>query len=317
MSPAATMPSLDPSTWETPKEEFVGVIRVSRMGTTDDSKTKDGETFTEFFNLPRPATTFRLVVQRLDAVYKNKETEELSPILRFQDLQLERLNERTQKMEAVKQGDNKNTFILGKFPEAKLKLGTNPEQVEGAVCTFVREGTHKFGGNMAKNLLYPKKLLGWMKLDELKTERGQVYPAVDPFEAGIAGRIEFEYAGDVEEIEFDPARNETDGDGGTSGSTSLDQAASNVGSSSDNGKSSKKEEPKKAASMLDEDGVMALFVGKTVDDEDAATDIIAANKASIPQSMKASLVSGEALEGWLESGKLVIVDETYVLSESA
>jgi hypothetical protein len=69
--------------------------------------------------------------------------------------------------------------------------------------------------------------------------------------------------------------------------------------------------------MLDEDGVMALFVGKTVDDEDAATDIIAANKASIPQSMKASLVSGEALEGWLESGKLVIVDETYVLSESA
>lgn len=308
------MPSLDPKTWETPKEEFVGVIRVACYSNTDASKTKDGETFTEFFNLPRPIPTFRLVVQRLDAVYKNKETGETSPLLRFQDLQLERFDERKKVIVPVTQGDNKNTYILTKFAESRVKLVPSPEAVQGAVCRFVREGTHRFGGNMAKNLLYPVKLLGWMDLDELKMENGTVYPAVESL--SVEGHMEFEYAGDVEEIEFDPNRDDDSGSSSGGSSTSLDQAAAASNEANKSDKGEKAPAGKKASSQMSEDEIMALFVGKTVDDEDAATDIISENKSAIPQTMKASLVSGEALEGWLKEGKLVVVDDEYALPEA-
>lgn len=299
------MPSLDPSTWETPKEEFIGVIRVSEYSDTDAQKTKEGLTFTEFYGLPRPAMTYRLVVQRLDAVYKNKETGETSPILRFQDLQLERLDNQTKTMKFVTQGDNKNTYILTKFKEAKVSLVPSPDAAVGAVCKFTREGTHKFGGNMAKNLLYPTKVLGWMNLDELKTENGRTYPAVDGLSA--KGHLEFEFNDDVEEIEFDPSRNE---DGGSDG-TSLDQAASEANAANAANKGSKGAD--KGAKQLTEAEVLALFVGKDPEDEDLATTIIAENKGAIASSMKAKLVSGELVEEWTEAGKLVIVDGEYAL----
>lgn len=309
---AATLPSLDPKNWETPKEEFIGVIRVSRYSDTDQSKTKDGQTFTEFYNLPRAAVTYRLVVQRLDAVYKNKETEERSPMLRFQDLQLERYDERAKQMKFVTQGDNKNTYILGKFPEAKLRISPDPALAEGAVCKFVREGTHKFGGNTAKNLLYPVKVLGWMDLDEMKTENGTVYPAVKSTD--VEGHMPYEYVGDVEDFEFDPNRDDAEGGSGGGSGTSLDQAA-NEADAANSGAKKTADKPKDKVAQLDEDGVMALFVGKAPDDEDAATDIISENKAAIPSTLKAGLVSGELLEKWTEAGKLVVVDDVFKLAD--
>lgn len=184
---------LDPSKWETPKQRGIGRIVVCRYQTTDDSKTRDGVTFTEFYGYPRPAQTWHVQIERLDGVYVNKVTGEKSPMSRYQTLQLERYDAERKTWRPQTQGDNKNQYIIERWMKAGCRLA-DPEELEGTVIEYEIEMTHKFNGNIAKNLLYPLKVLA---------RPGQAY----------------EFRGEVEEFEFDPDRE---------GATSLDQAAEEV-----------------------------------------------------------------------------------------
>lgn len=272
---------LDPNQWESPQETFIAVIRRCEYSDTDHSKTKEGETFTEFFKLPRPAQTWEVAVERLDAVYINKVTREESPMVRYQTLQLERFDDRKKQMVPVTQGDNKNSFVIGKWLAAKVKL-QDPTSNVGLVCQFTLEKTHKFGGNHAKNLLYPTKVLGSI---------------------GVEGKDDFEYNGDVEGYEFDPDRD---------GATSLDDAAAAIDSANKSNSASSKAKEKVPA--LSDADLLKLFVGKSPDDEDAATEIVQEHKASLTTAQKTSLITGSLIEAALEEGKLVVVDEVYALA---
>lgn len=268
---------LDPNQWETPKSRGIAIIKVCRYQTTDDSKTHEGITFTDFFQLPRAAQTWRVELLRLDAVYVNKVTgERLQEVKRYQTLQLERYDNERKVWRTATQGDNKNQYILEKWLKAGIRL-VEPELNEGTVIEYELEATHKFGGNIAKNLLYPLKVLA---------RPGQPY----------------EYRGVVEEFEFDPDRESA---------ASLDQSAAEVEAAS---ASTSTRRNGQSASKLDEAGIMALLVGIDPENEDAIEGIVREHRAELETAQRTALISGTFVQDAIEGGKLVVVDGVFALA---
>ena len=263
---------LDPTKWAEPKETFFGKLVICHYETTDDAKDKDGRTFTEVRNWPRPGQVWKVQVQRLDAVFVNKVTGEESPITRYQSIDLERYDERKREMVAVMQGNNKANFVIGKWLEAKVPLAPDPSKNQGMIAEWEFLRSKSFGGNIAKNMLYPIKVLA------------------------LPGK-DFEFRGDVERVEFDPARNEGDLEG-------IAQAIDNSNAPTPSAKGS-------GSGMLDEAGIDALLVGLVADDEDALMKVVGDHKSSIPSEHKKALLGGEYLEKALEAGRFVIVDGAF------
>lgn len=265
---------LDPSQWETPKSRGIAIIEVCQYETTDDSKTKEGVTFTDFFQLPRPAQTWHVVLKRLDAVYVNKVTgEKTYEVKRYQTLQLERYDATKKVWRPQTAGDNKNNYIIERWLKAGIRL-QDPTLAVGMVIEYEVEMTHKFNGNIAKNLLYPLKVLA---------RPGETY----------------DYRGEVEEFEFDPNREDA---------TSLDQAAEEVTSTETSGAKGKA-----ASTKLDKQAVLALIVGMDPEDGDAIGNMVGEHKAELEGPMRTALVSGVFVEEAVEAGDLVVVEGVYAL----
>lgn len=147
---------LDTSKWEEPIIDFFGVVRKSEYRTTDDAKGKDGRTFTETRGLPRPGRTWHVEIERLDAIYDLPDGA-TAPVTVYMTVDLERLS--NGRMVPVPYGDNKPTFTVDKWNEAGLRLAPTPGAVIGKKAQFRLERTHKFGSMVAKDIVYPTKLL--------------------------------------------------------------------------------------------------------------------------------------------------------------
>lgn len=249
---------LDPAKWVEPQESFIGRILECKKSDTDQSKTRDDITFTEFLKLPRPKRQWRVVVERLDAVFKNSQTGELSPIKRYMTIDLERYDDQKRVWYAVSKGNNKAYFTLDMWAKQRIVLEPDPAKCEGMVCDFTYLRSKMFGGGTpAKDILYPNKVLA------------------------LPGK-DFAFQGDVEEIEFTPKEE----------GTSLDQMASDMSSSSSSGSGGG---PAPASDMLTEDKVRVMLTEANIDgsDEDAVNAFVAANKAALPGAIKVALVGGD------------------------
>ena len=260
--------SLDPTKWAEPKESLIGRIVKCEYSDTDQAKSRDGETFTEMRGWPRAGQTWVVEVERLDAVYVNSETGEKSPIKRYLSVDLERYDEKATppQMKPVTQGNNKAQFLLGKWND-KLKLAPDPTKNVGAVCEFELLRSKNFGGPQpAKNLLYPLKVLA-------RPDQG----------------ADFVFHGEVQEISFDPSRNEGE---------SLEDAAA----------SQETEKPKAKSEQMDEEAVFNALVGIDPEDEDALTKFVTSNKANIPSAIKTALIAGDFIQAAIEAGSLKVED---------
>lgn len=251
---------LDPTKWEEPKEQFTGRLVECKPWDTDQSKTSPdhGEvTFTEYLHLPRPKRQWRVVIERLDAVYKNKETGETYPIRRYMVIDLERYNEQSQSWSAMPKGQNKPYFTLEKWAAAKLQLHPDPTKLEGLVANWEYLRSKMFGGNnAAKDIIYPLQVLA-------------------------LPNTPYEYRGEVLEIEFTPK----DGQG-----VSLDDSAAGqqVSSSGSGGGAS--------SPSLTKDAVVQMLAEAGITDgsnDDAIATFVKEHKDELPSNFKMELVTGE------------------------
>lgn len=270
MASTDIMVPLDPTKWEEPTEHFIGRLTKCRRSTTDEAKSKDGQTFTELRGWPQAGQTLEVEVERLDAVFVNKVTGEKSPVRRFMTLDLQRWNEREHRMVNAMQGQSKASFTLEKWGNAKVTLHPDPAVREGLVAEWELKRSIKIGKQTAKNVLYPVKVLA-------------------------APGSPFDFRGDVEEIEFDPK--DDDGAG-----VSLDDAAETINSAA--GANAGNGAGATMSAILDEAGILGLFAGIDPEDESAIMGVIAGHKAAIPATVKTSILSGEYISGAIEAGKL-------------
>lgn len=151
---------LDTSQWTEPTRRFLGKLTMCRYGTTDDAKGKDGRTFTETRGLPRPTRTFRVEVERLDAIY-DLPTGDHAPVMAYLTLDLEKKlkDGRIVPLSIGGKGDNKPTFTLIKWATAGVSLAPDPSVNEGLIAEWEELPSKLFGGMAAKGILYPVKLL--------------------------------------------------------------------------------------------------------------------------------------------------------------
>ena len=259
--------SLDPTKWVEPKETFIARLAVCQYSDTDQSKTSpaNGEvTFTEYLGLPRPKRQWRVVWERLDAVFVNKDTGERTPVKRYMTIDLERYDEKTRTWSAVPKGNNKAFFTINKWSEKKVLLHPKPEANEGMVMEVEFLRSKMFGGNTAKDIGYPVRVLA------------------------LPGQA-FEYRGEVEEIEFDPSKH---ADSGAGAGVSLDDAAAAQGGSAGTSGGGK-------SSTWSEDEVKAALEEAGVDgtDEEAVGAFVKANKAKLQAAVKVSLIGGDYFSG--------------------
>lgn len=283
---------LDPTKWAEPITKGIGRIIKCRFATTDDAMGRpgsenEGMTFTEMRGWPRAGRTWELDILRLDAVWKNKDTSEITEMHRFQTVDLERFNEREHKMMPVLNGNNKAKYIVDKCVAAHMRLSPDPTVMEGAVVEYEVLASKNFGGpNPAKNLLYITRILA------------------------KAGE-EYEYRGDVDEVEFDPNR-----EGGSGSGMSLDDAASAI--SSGGAKSNGKSASKAASSVLDKAGVFALMVGMSYDETEGGdfSDLVADHKGDFDAATKTGLLTGAFASDAIENGELVVVDGVLAIAQS-
>lgn len=145
--------SLDPGQWEEAFEDFPGRIEVveHRLSASE---------YNEAAHFPRPIQQFHIVVERLDAVYALADGTE-APVKVYGGCDLEKKN-RSGDIVPVAPGENKATFMLGKYAEAKVRLSTNPEELTkltGVICMWRRYRTKTMGGMQAKNVLHPLQVL--------------------------------------------------------------------------------------------------------------------------------------------------------------
>jgi hypothetical protein len=149
---------LDPSKWTEPTEQFFGKIIECGFGSTDDSKGKDGRTFTESRGLPRPIKTFRAVIERLDAVY-DLDDGTSAPVHVYLSLDLERYVDGKFIPANLNKGSNKATFTLTKWNENGVRLAPDPTVNVGKICEFERLRSKLFGNVAAKDITYPLNTL--------------------------------------------------------------------------------------------------------------------------------------------------------------
>ncbi len=149
---------LDPTQWTEPSEQFFGKIIECGFGTTDDSKGRDGKTFTEFRELPRPIRTWRVVIERLDAVY-DLDDGTTPPVHVYMTIDLERYVDGKFIPVSISKGANKATFTVTKWTEAGVRLAPDPTKNVGKICEFERLRSKMFGSVAAKDITYPLKVL--------------------------------------------------------------------------------------------------------------------------------------------------------------
>lgn len=301
-APTNTVPviPLDPTKWAEPINKGIGRITVCRFSDTDQAMGRpgsenEGMTFTEMRGWPRAGATWELNIERLDAVYRNKETGETSPMTRYQTIDLERYNEREHKMVTVMQGNNKAKFIIDKCLAAHMGFGAggiHPEINVGMVVEFETLASKNFGGpNPAKNLLYVTKILA------------------KPGE-------EYEYRGEVEAIDFDPNKESNMSLDDAAGGISLPNADAPAPSS--NGSRPKTGATPAAApkaATLDKAGVLALLAGVAYDPDDVDfSDFVTENKAALDAKTKTALLTGAFVTEALEADELSIVDGALVVA---
>lgn len=267
MSESTAMPMipLDPTKWVEPEEKFIGRIVECQYTDTDQSKTKEGVTFTEYQNLPRAKRQWKVVVELFDRVYKSSVDGALSPVRRYMTIDLERYDEKKREWVPMAKGNNKAYFTIEKWTAKKLLLHPDPKKWEGAVCEFIYYRSKMFGGgNAAKDIIVPDRLLA------------------------MPG-VEYEYRGEVTEIEYTPKDDDSVG--------SLDDSAMAMAAGSAGAGAASKP----AAEMLSEDDIRSklaeLGVTETpAEDSDEAAALakfLKDNKASIPASVKTALVTGD------------------------
>lgn len=258
---------LDPTKWEEPKETFVARLVECKYSDTDQSKTKEDQTFTEFLALPRPKRQWRIKWERLDAQYVEKESREKSPIFKYTTIDLERYNPETRVWSAMPKGNNKSWFTLNKWAEKHIVLHPDPTKNEGMVCEVEFLRTKMFGGgNAAKDISYPLKVLA------------------------LPGKA-YEYTGDVLEIEYDANRDGGSGSGGGSG-VSLDDVAKDVGAGGAGGKAAGS--GGKADQFSDEDLRGELdAAGVDGSDEDKVGEFVKVHKAKLSSGQKSALITGD------------------------
>jgi hypothetical protein len=279
---------LDPTRWAEPKQKFIGRLTRCEYSDTDHAKSREGETFTEMRGWPRAGQTWEVAVERIDAQFVDKNTNEvmknddgsIARPHRYQTIDLERYDERTRAMKPITSGNNKANFVIGEWVKAKVRLNPNPAANVGMIAEFEVMFSKSFGGGQpAKNLLYPVKVLAM--------------PGTP-----------YEYRGDVENVQIDP-ESRGGGSGGGAG-ISLDNAAEGIEAGS-NGASA----PKAAAKTIGEAAVLELLVGLAPDAD--FSDFLAEHKGELDGPVRVGLVGGTYVPAMMEAGKLVIVDDVLAL----
>lgn len=149
---------LDPEKWTEPTEQFFGKVIECGFGTTDDSKGKDGRTFTETRGLPRAIRTWRTVIERLDAVY-DLEDGTTAPVHVYMTIDLERYVDGKFIPISISKGANKATFTVTKWNSAGARLAPDPTKNVGKIFEFERLRSKLFGTVAAKDITYPLKAL--------------------------------------------------------------------------------------------------------------------------------------------------------------
>lgn len=273
-TPVTTAPmTMDMSQWAEPKETFIGRLVKCDFSDTDQAKNRDGLTFTELRNIPRAIKTWVTEVERLDAVFVNKDTGEKSPVKRFMSVDLERFDDRDKKFHPVTQGNGKAAFLAERWNKV-IKLGSNPSVFEGAIFEFELLRSKSFGGPQpAKNLMYPLRQL-----------------------ANVARAASYQYHGDVMEIEFTPKGDEQ----------SLEDAAEAVQAQAQQTRG-------QPTLGEDEVLKLVAEAGLDPENDDALTAFVTAHKAALPSSVKQGIVTGEWVPAQLEAGKLVVVEGVLAL----
>jgi len=267
MTQAETLPMipLDPTKWVEPEERVIAKIVECRYTDTDQAKTKEGVTFTDYQNLPRPKRQWKVVIEMYDRVYKSSVDGAISPVKRYMTIDLERYDEKKREWVPMAKGNNKAFFTIEKWSAKKLLLHPDPTKWEGAVCEFVYLRSKMFGGgNAAKDILYPERLLA------------------------MPGQ-EYEYRGEVTEIEYTPKDDDSVG--------SLEDSATAMAAGS--GGTGAAKAP--AVDMLSAEDIKAalaeLGVTEQPEEDSDGAKVIARymkdNKAAIPGTIKVALVNGD------------------------
>ena len=149
---------LDPGAWTEPTETFVGKLVTCARSDTDQSRGKDGRTFTESRGYPRALRTFKVVIERADAVWDNTDGT-TSPAKEYMELNLEKFVDGRFIPMNLSKGNNKPTFTLEMWKKAGVSLAPDPTVNEGHYYVFTKLRSKMFGTVAAKGIIYPTQKL--------------------------------------------------------------------------------------------------------------------------------------------------------------
>lgn len=181
---------LDPGAWTEPEEKFIARLAECRRSTTDESHGKDGRTFTEARQLPRPLQQFRVVWERLDAVWENADGT-VSPVKVYMTLDLEKFVDGRVISMALSKGNNKATYTLEMWKKAGVRLAPDPTVNEGCIFEVTRLRSKLFGTVSAKDITYPIQKFpeGYVYKGDIRRIQSQA-TSLDDAAAGVEATVQ-------------------------------------------------------------------------------------------------------------------------------
>lgn len=153
---------LDITTWEVPKESFVGQVVSARIKLSDDKYNAATEHRPA---LPRPIRQLELNIKRFDARYLLKDGT-FADVIVYGGCDLEKFDRKTQTIVPPKKTRSKEMAIIGAWTQLVGPLAPNPERLVGlnVKCDRYREYEIAPGRNgqppfTAKNVTLPVEVL--------------------------------------------------------------------------------------------------------------------------------------------------------------
>lgn len=147
--------SIDPATWEDPKQTFPGVVEVSHYRYASD----EYRAATQFRSaIPDPLPQWDLRVRRLDAVLLLPDGSQVAAF-RYGGIDLKKWVEREHRLVLVSSRFPKEWFIASEWKRVFGQVSP-PENLVGRKAIFDFYPTKGFGGSMpARNVLVPVQVL--------------------------------------------------------------------------------------------------------------------------------------------------------------
>jgi len=150
--------SIDPASWEDPKETFPGVVEVSEKRWASD-KYKESKTFWEGFDPATPIPQWDLRVRRLDAVLVLPDGTQ-APAVRYGTIDLKKWSNRDRKLVPLSSAYKKEWLIVNEWKRIFGKVEP-PEVIVGKIAMFDFFRSKALPGSSmpATNVLLPVTVL--------------------------------------------------------------------------------------------------------------------------------------------------------------